>query len=123
MLDIGFWELIAIGVIALLVIGPDRLPEVARYLGRWAGKARAYVDSVRNSVDKEMRLQELQDMMKQSERTDLYEMMEDIVPGSDLDDDDDSLPDIKTADIKTTATNSKTDVNRAVQTRTSKQAT
>ena len=43
MFDIGFWELAVIFVVALLVLGPDRLPAVARTGGRWASKARRTV--------------------------------------------------------------------------------
>jgi len=38
--DVGFWELAVIFVLALLVLGPERLPKVAQQLGQWAGKAR-----------------------------------------------------------------------------------
>jgi Tat protein translocase TatB subunit len=40
MFDVGFWELALIFVVGLLVLGPERLPQVARQLGQWAGKAR-----------------------------------------------------------------------------------
>jgi sec-independent protein translocase protein TatB len=76
MVDIGFWELIIIAIVGLLVIGPQRLPEVARTLGRWVGRARAFVNNVKNDIDHELRTQELRDMMRPKERDDLYQIFE-----------------------------------------------
>lgn len=59
MFDIGFWELSLIMVVALLVIGPDRLPDLARKAGILTGKARRMVQSVRDDIDKEMAADEL----------------------------------------------------------------
>lgn len=59
MFDIGFWELSIIMVVALLVIGPDRLPDLARKAGILTGKARRMVQSVRDDIDKEMAADEL----------------------------------------------------------------
>lgn len=76
MVDIGSWELLVILVVALLVIGPDKLPGLARTAGRWLGRARAYVNTVKSDLDREVRLQELQDMMKQNERNSVHEFIE-----------------------------------------------
>ena len=46
MFDIGFWELAMLGVIALLVIGPERLPKAARVAGLWFGKIRGFVPAL-----------------------------------------------------------------------------
>ena len=58
MFDIGFAELFLLSVIALVVLGPERLPEAARAVGRWAGKARAFARSITNELDKEVRYSE-----------------------------------------------------------------
>jgi len=76
MFDVNVWELSVIGIVALLVFGPDKLPEVARTVGRWVGKARAYVNSVKSDIDREVRLQELQDLMKQNEKHHLYDIID-----------------------------------------------
>lgn len=77
MLEVGSWELLVILVVALLVIGPDKLPGLVRTLGRWVGKARAYVNTVKSDIDREMRLQELQELMNQNERNNsLHEVVE-----------------------------------------------
>ncbi|MDM8547912.1 Sec-independent protein translocase protein TatB [Candidatus Venteria ishoeyi] len=75
-MDIGFWELLIIVVVALLVIGPERLPEVARTTGRWVGRIRAYANNVKSDIDRELRFQELQDMMRSNERDGLHEISE-----------------------------------------------
>jgi len=59
MFDIGFWELLVIGVVALLVIGPDKLPGLARTAGLWIGRARHFVGTVKADIDRELRADEL----------------------------------------------------------------
>jgi len=59
MFDIGFWELAVILVVALLVIGPDRLPGLARTAGLWVGKAQAMVKSVKADIDRELASEDL----------------------------------------------------------------
>lgn len=75
-MDIGFWEIMVIGIVALLVIGPERLPGVARTLGHWAGRGRAFVNTVKADMDRELRLQELQESMKLDEKNSLHEIIE-----------------------------------------------
>ena len=65
MFDIGFWELVVIGVVALVVIGPDRLPRVARKAGMWVGKMRGFVSSVKADIDRELRAEELKRVLDQ----------------------------------------------------------
>ena len=59
MFEIGFWELVLIGVVALIVIGPERLPGVARTVGRWVGRARQIVSTVRSEVERELQIEEM----------------------------------------------------------------
>lgn len=59
MFDIGFWELVVIGVVALLVIGPDRLPGLARTAGLWIGRARNFIGTVKADIDRELQADEL----------------------------------------------------------------
>ena len=52
MFDIGFSELMVIGVVALLVIGPEKLPKVARTLGHLLGRAQRYVNDVKSDINR-----------------------------------------------------------------------
>ena len=63
MFDVGFQELALIGVIALIVVGPERLPKMARTVGLWMGKIRYYVSQVKNDIEREVRAQELKEML------------------------------------------------------------
>ena len=65
MFDIGFSELIVIGVVALIVIGPERLPKVARTLGLLLGRAQRYVNDVKSDISREMQLDELRKLQSQ----------------------------------------------------------
>ncbi|OMG56738.1 twin arginine-targeting protein translocase TatB [Azonexus hydrophilus] len=65
MFDIGFSELMVIGVVALLVIGPERLPKVARALGHLLGRAQRYVNDVKSDINREMQLDELKKLQAQ----------------------------------------------------------
>ena len=64
MFDIGFWELCMVGLVTLLVIGPERLPKAARIAGYWLGKTRALVSSVKEEIRQELREEELRQMLK-----------------------------------------------------------
>lgn len=67
MFDAGFTELLLIMVIALLVVGPERLPGLARKVGTWVGKARMYVNSVRSDIERELRTEELKQILDKQE--------------------------------------------------------
>lgn len=54
MFDVGFSELLVIGVIALMVVGPERLPKLARQAGFWVGRARRMVSDVKADIDREI---------------------------------------------------------------------
>jgi len=54
MFDVGFWEMAFIGVIALVVIGPERLPKFAKTAGFWIGKGRRMINDVKSDIKKEM---------------------------------------------------------------------
>src|SRR4051812_43938103 len=62
MFDIGFSELMVIAVIALVVIGPERLPRVARTVGHLAGRLQRYVSDVKSDINREIELDELRKM-------------------------------------------------------------
>lgn len=53
MFDIGFWELFLIFILLLFVVGPDKLPVVAEYLGRWFGKIQRYFFELKDSIQNE----------------------------------------------------------------------
>ena len=62
MFDIGFTELMVIALVALIVIGPERLPRVARTLGHLAGRLQRYVADVKADINREVELDELRKM-------------------------------------------------------------
>ncbi len=65
MFDVGFWELCLIGLISLLVIGPERLPKVARLSGFWIGKTRNMIAGVKQEINEELRAEEMRQMLKE----------------------------------------------------------
>jgi sec-independent protein translocase protein TatB len=67
MFDIGFSELMVIGVIALVVLGPERLPKVARTLGHLMGRLQRYVTQVKSDISREMEVAELGKMKTEFE--------------------------------------------------------
>ena len=67
MFDIGFSELLVIAVVALIVIGPERLPKVARTLGHLFGRMQRYVNDVKADITREMELEELRKLQSNVE--------------------------------------------------------
>jgi sec-independent protein translocase protein TatB len=65
MFDVGLTELMVIAVVALVVIGPERLPKVARTAGLLLGRLQRYVSDVKADINREMQLDELKKMQQQ----------------------------------------------------------
>lgn len=63
MFDIGFWELAIIAIVGLIVIGPDKLPGVARTVGKWVGRTRRFVNQVKTDIDREVQQDELRKLL------------------------------------------------------------
>ena len=67
MFDIGFSELMILAVVALVVIGPERLPKVARTVGHLMGRFQRYVGDVKSDIDRELRLDEMKKLREEVE--------------------------------------------------------
>ena len=65
MFDIGFSELVLVAIVALLVLGPERLPKVARVAGMWLGRARRTLRAVKQEIDRELKAGELAEIVRQ----------------------------------------------------------
>lgn len=69
MLNVGMMELLCFAIVALLVLGPEKLPEAARFAAKWYGKVKRFINSVQNEVDRELKLSEFrQEIQKEIER-------------------------------------------------------
>lgn len=68
MFDIGFWELVVIGVVALVVLGPERLPVAIRTASHWIKLIRSTANSVKTELEQELKLQELHNDLKKAEQ-------------------------------------------------------
>lgn len=65
MFDVAFSELVVIAIVALIVIGPEKLPKVARTLGALAGRMQRYVASVKADIEREMQFEDLQKLQQE----------------------------------------------------------
>jgi sec-independent protein translocase protein TatB len=61
MFDVGFWELLLISVLGLLVLGPERLPRVARSAGQWIAQARSVARRFQREIEREIAIKDLQE--------------------------------------------------------------
>lgn len=85
MFDVGFTELMLIGIVGLVVIGPERLPGVARTAGKYFGKLRRFMTNVKADVESELRADELREILKkqQDELQSLKKVVDEV--GKDVD--------------------------------------
>ncbi len=65
MFDVGFTELMVIALVALIVVGPERLPRVARTAGHWLGRLQRYVSDVKADINREIQLEDLKKLQQQ----------------------------------------------------------
>jgi len=68
MFDVGFFELIVIGLVALLVLGPTKLIELARVAGRWVGKLRHQFNEIKADIDRELEVDDMRRRLAEEER-------------------------------------------------------
>jgi sec-independent protein translocase protein TatB len=67
MFEIGFSELLMVGLVSLLVIGPEKLPKVARVAGLWLGRMRAISANLKAEIHHELELEEMKQIMQQQQ--------------------------------------------------------
>jgi sec-independent protein translocase protein TatB len=73
MFDVGFSELIMVGLVSLLVIGPERLPKVARVAGYWIGKIQQMIANVKVEISQELHAEEIRQLLKANQETAFYD--------------------------------------------------
>lgn len=78
MFDIGFWELLLVGVVALLVLGPERLPVAVRTLAHWIKLIRSTANAVKAELTEELRIQELHNDLKKAEQLNMQNLSPDL---------------------------------------------
>ena len=109
MFDMGFTEMMLIGIVALVVIGPERLPGVARTAGKYFSRLRNFMTNVRADVESELKADELREMLKkqQEELSSLKDVVNDVGKDLNLSEDigvaeikksiEDAMPDLDTS--------------------------
>ena len=70
MFDIGFWELLLIAIVSLLVAGPEKLPGLVRDVSRWTTKLRRYVMQAKYEFEQQLRIDEVRDFTEKVEQMD-----------------------------------------------------
>ena len=111
MFDIGFWEILLIAILAMVVIGPEKLPGAAKTAGRWFGKTRRFIEGVKTDVEKEFDVTDLKRMLHNQE-VKIGELTQKLQNPKILDDElesitssvysiDDEAVDAETVDVET----------------------
>ena len=97
MFDFGFWEIAIIGVITLIVVGPERMPSLARKSGLYFGKLNRFFNKVKSDINEELKMDEIKEQMSMDdEKIILSEVTEDIQSSADSLKQENIFPDKKT---------------------------
>ena len=78
MFDIGFWELMLIGIMGLVVLGPERLPVAIRTIKSWVSGVRKFSDTVKSELSEELRVHELHANLKKAEQSDMADLSPEV---------------------------------------------
>jgi|TARA_B110000090_G_scaffold45099_1_gene50838 sec-independent protein translocase protein TatB len=78
MFDIGFWELMVIGILGLIVLGPERLPVAIRTIRSWISSAKNFSEGVKTELKEELRVNELHENLKKAEQSDLKNLSPEV---------------------------------------------
>ncbi|MFT5658513.1 MAG: sec-independent protein translocase protein TatB [Gammaproteobacteria bacterium] len=95
MFDMGFTEIVLIGIVALVVIGPERLPGAAITVGKYVGRLKRFVNNVRSDVESELKTDEIRKLIasQQEELSSLKETVKEASKGLDMSDASKSIDD------------------------------
>lgn len=83
MFDVGFWELVIIGMIGLVVLGPERLPTAIRTVRTWVKKIRSLSHTVQTEIKEELRIHELHEDLKKAEAMGMKDLPPEIAESVD----------------------------------------
>lgn len=78
MFDIGFWELVLISIVALVVLGPTRLPHAIRTVSKFIATAKAMAHSVKEELHQELKIHELQENLRKAEQMGMQDLPADL---------------------------------------------
>lgn len=78
MFDIGFWELLLIAIISLVVLGPERLPVAIRTVRDWISSIRNFSEGVKNELSEDLRIQELHANLKKAEQSGMKDLSPEV---------------------------------------------
>ncbi len=110
MFDVGFWELILIAIISLIILGPERLPVAIRTVRGWIAGARKLSETVKTELTEELRVHELHANLKKAEQSNLQNLSPEVA---------DSLKTLKEAAASVSEPYKKTDTDLIDSTKTS----
>lgn len=108
MFEVGFSELLMVGLVSLLVIGPEKLPKVARVAGLWLGRMRAISANLKAEIHHELELEEMKQIMQQQQALFEQQMREQQMKLHAVENDLEHLSDLEYSALETTTPTDKT---------------
>ena len=82
MFDFGFWEIAIIGIITLIVVGPEKMPTIARKAGLYFGKLNRFFNKVKSDINEELRMDEIKDEMSMDEEKIIISEVTEVIQSS-----------------------------------------
>ena len=82
MFDFGFWEIAIIGIITLIVVGPEKMPAIARKAGLYFGKFNRFFNKVKSDINEELRMDEINDKMSMDEEKIIISEVTEVIQSS-----------------------------------------
>ena len=82
MFDFGFWEIAIIGIITLIVVGPEKMPAIARKAGLYFGKLNRFFNKVKSDINEELRMDEIKDEMSMDEEKIIVSEVSEVIQSS-----------------------------------------
>ena len=82
MFDFGFWEIAIIGIITLIVVGPEKMPAIARKAGLYLGKLNRFFNKVKSDINEELRMDEIKDELSMDEEKIIVSEVTEVIQSS-----------------------------------------